>query len=146
MTPLKQISVRPFKASDLIGFYDGTLEQRLCETDSRHCESDGPAFSLYDGDTLLACCGIRIFWLGVGEAWLCCSPAIEHFKRELVVYSRVYLSSMIEKNGLWRVECNVRADFPESIRRVRRLGFSIEAKRAKYGVDKMDCFLYSIVR
>lgn len=146
MTPLKMIEVRLFKAEDIIGFYDGTLERRICEMDSKHCESDGPAYSFFYNDKLLACCGIRIFWPGVGEAWLCCSPEIENFKRELVVYSRSCLRNMIEENGLWRVECNVRADFPAAIRLVRRLGFNIEAQRRKYGVDKMDCFLYSIVR
>jgi hypothetical protein len=146
MTPLKQIDVRPFKSSDLIGFYDGTIERKYCEMDAKHCQSDGPSFSFYAGDILLACAGIRIFWPGVGEAWLCCSPGIENYKRELIIYARAYLAGMIKNNGLWRVECNVRADFPNAIRLVKKLGFSIEGKRKQYGVDKADCFLYSIVR
>ena len=146
MTPLKQIDVRPFKSSDLIGFYNGTIEQKYCETDAKHCESDGPAFSFFAGGKLLACTGIRIFWPGVGEAWLCCSPEIENYKRELIVYSRAYLSGMIEENNLRRTECNVRSDFPAAIRLVKRLGFKIDAVRRKYGTDGTDCFLYSIVR
>jgi hypothetical protein len=143
---MSRIEARPFKPSDLDGFYDGTLERRLCEIDARLCHTDGPAMSYWDGEKLIACGGIRIYWKGVGEAWMAATPEIIHYRRELLSYARQFLSDSADEYGLWRLECNVRSDFPGAIRLARHLGFQIEGIRRKYGTDGIDCFLYSAVR
>lgn len=102
---------------------------------------------VFDGD-IVAVGGIKLFFEGVGEAWIIFTKpsrkegifgiiACRAIKREL--------DKLIAKLKLRRCEAQARADFPKAIKFVKALGFGDPYVRKYYCPDGSDMILYSQV-
>ncbi|OPY08256.1 MAG: hypothetical protein A4E67_01024 [Syntrophaceae bacterium PtaB.Bin038] len=105
----------------------------------------GPAYTIMSGDEIVACCGVRVIWEGVGEAWLVFSPAIQEHTLEATKIIRTYLRKIIEDSKLRRVQAFASTAAPRAARYLETLGFEREAVMRKLGRDGADHYCYAIV-
>lgn len=104
--------------------------------------SDGPVIIGKVEDEYVFIAGIRIFWKGMGEAWL-------HFFTEPRKYPGAFfalkesLQKHIDGSKLWRVEAN--AYSPEACKLIEHLGFKFCCIRKYFGPDNLHSALYERV-
>ena len=103
---------------------------------------------IFDGD-IVAVGGLVKYWEGVGEVWL----MLTEKSRKKGVFGIIALEAISKKmnelivaHNLWRVEANVRADFPESIKMIKYFGFEYEGTKRKYTPDKCNMLIFSRIR
>jgi RimJ/RimL family protein N-acetyltransferase len=100
--------------------------------------------ALYHGQAI-ACAGIRPLWPGVAEAWLLFGPEVKNHRIFIVKSIKQYLSDLIIKYNLWRLQAYCRTDFPEAINFLYHLGFRVEGKARRYNPDGTDAYFMSII-
>lgn len=104
----------------------------------------GPGYTLLYNDIVVASAGVIKFWKGVGEGWFRGSPHIyEH--RSKVMHATMVGFKMIRDSGYHRIQATILKGFDAAIEFAERLGFKYECEIRKYGADKRDYLLYSIV-
>lgn len=102
-------------------------------------EKSGNGFSAFDGDNVIACAGIVVFWEGRAQVWAIMSRYIGCYAftvhRAVKRYLRAYRCA--------RLECIIDPTFTRSVEWARRLGFSFESVMPKYGMggDTMHMFV-----
>lgn len=102
----------------------------------------GPAFSLVDGDSVLACSGLIPQWDNRALAWaLISAEAGSHF---LAVHRGV--KRAIELYPYRRIETAVKSDFSEGHRWMGILGFAKEGTMRGYAPDGCDYDLYARIK
>ena len=94
---------------------------------------------------LISVAGLFMKWPGVGLFWLI---LVNNFRDYVsgpmaVATIKEKMDYLIEKNNAWRVEADIRVDFPAAAKMVEFLGFKRECVREKYYPDKTDAYLYS---
>jgi len=105
----------------------------------------GPSYTIRDGNHILSCCGVRVLWPGVGEAWLIFSPEIEKHTLEATKIIRTYLAKIIADCELRRVQAFATVNSPKAARYLEVLGFQREGVLRKLGRDGSDHYCYAIV-
>lgn len=108
--------------------------------------NEAMAQSLWIDGNLVACAGISEIWKGVGMAWAVFGELPQGSTRRVALLFYDYLVRLMEWHGLWRVQADVKADFPAGHRFVRFLGFTHEGSMRAYGPDGADYERYSFVR
>ncbi len=108
-------------------------------------ERSGDCFSGYINGELVGCAGLDLYWQGVGELWMMLSPKGKKNPITTVKTVKTYLNMIIKDNELWRVQTTGRIDSPDACRLIEILGFEQTCLLKKYGSDKSDYFLYSMV-
>lgn len=102
----------------------------------------GPAYSLVDGDDVLACMGLLPQWENRAIAWgLISAKAGRHF---LSIHKAV-LATM-ELHRFRRIETSVTCNFENGRRWAEMLGFEREGIMKSFTPDGRDCDLYAKVR
>ncbi len=146
--------IRPFKAEDMMALLaDGIMEcgitttgNEALETLSHEREANGRGYSYFIDGHIAGCAGLELLWPGVGDLWLMLGSNAKEKPITTVRNVRKYLHVFIEENGLWRVQTTGRVDFPEANRLIEMLGFKRHTDvLEKYGPDKSDYYLYSMV-
>ena len=126
--------------------YDGEKrEHREWKRWSIDNQIQGPAWSIMNGEEIVACCGVRILWEGVGEAWLVFSGGVEGHTIEATKIIRRYLRRIIEDQKLRRVQAFTSVNAPKSARYLEVLGFEKEGVLRKLGRDGSDHYCYAII-
>lgn len=97
-----------------------------------------------NSQTILCCGGFRPYWKGVYEAWFVpVSPdAIHKNKFQLVRFTK----KLINELGAHRIQASILRDSEKDVKYVKLFGFRWEGTLYKYGPDKKDYDLYSLVR
>jgi hypothetical protein len=131
---------QPGDAEEMIQFESLFYQKMIRQLPSR------PAYTARFNGKVFVCGGVKRFWPGVGEAWAHISPDICLYKRQLLTGLRKYIDHIMTTEEFWRIQAVVRSDFPAALRLARHLGFTLEAKMEGYGIDKVDCYLYSKVK
>lgn len=107
---------------------------------------NGPAFTAYRDDKVIACGGIVMFWAGCGEAWLYTSEEIEENK---IWFSRAikrWLWMLIKNMNLRRVQVSINTEYARSQRWAEWLGFVKESEMPLYGPCGETFIRYVILR
>lgn len=148
MNEIKSLEVVPFELEHLGLIELRSIENRRYEymKKCRDTYLKGPAYSVFDGDSLVFCGGVVIQWDGVGECWLICNNTIKKYMREVCFYSDNYLERIIIDSHLHRVQATVPARWSKGLRFLERLGFYREGLLRKYSADKEDYYMYSRIR
>lgn len=152
MTPTETGWIRrAYEPVDMIELMDDPAERAVwMSATCRQWATDnaiaGPAATVTDeAGRVLGCGGLRVYWPGVADAWAV-------FRRQtLWTYPktsfrtiRAILEDLTEKEGIVRLQCFVRCDFPAAIRLAEHLGFDREGRMRKFSHDEhKDCFLYA---
>lgn len=106
----------------------------------------GPAFSLVDGEKVIAIAGIALLWKGVGEAWVIAGKDIQKYRLTFHRGVREMLSIIEEHERLHRVQTAVLENFAKGHKWIRRLGFVSEGKMKGYGPNGETFVRYARVK
>lgn len=148
MSEIKSLEVVPFELEHLGLIKLRAIENRRYEYMKKYRDIylKGPAYSVFDGDSLVFCGGVVIQWDGVGEGWLICNCDVKRYVREVYFYSDNYLERIIIDSHLHRVQATVPVHWGQGVRFLERLGFYREGLLRNYGPDKEDYYMFSRIR
>lgn len=109
----------------------------------KEAEQDGLAFTVIYEGKMIACAGIAKQRKGIGLAWALYPSNIGsyHFDPRI---AKNKLKELMDKNGFWRVEATVRADFPTGESYLRYMGFQRNGRLPQNEPDRTDSILYGI--
>lgn len=111
---------------------------------------DSCSFTYIVDDVVLGCGGIKIFWPGVGDAWImlnhciCERPIL--FRIKAIEFIRDKLLELMTENNIRRCGAIVKTDFEKANKLVRFLGFEYEGMMRKFAPDGRDMNIYGLVR
>ncbi len=109
-----------------------------------HGMMTGPAGTLFTDDgKIVGCGGIKKFWDGVGEAWGVPSIIASQYKKEIY---RAAINFLVDHLEFHRVQVTVIDGFAIGEKFARNLGFEFEGVLRKYGQNKQDFKMFSLVR
>jgi hypothetical protein len=99
------------------------------------------AYALVELDKTIAIGGVRELWHGCGEAWLMAS---EDAKLYPVSLTKAAINILLEADakGFVRIQCTVDCRYGMGQSWVEKLGFHVESKKEKYGINGDDHFEY----
>lgn len=103
---------------------------------------------IFEGD-IVAVGGIKMFFEGVGEAWIIMTKQSKKHNIYGLIACRAIekkLNELMVELNVRRCEANVRKDFPIAIRFVEALGFKFVGERHYWFPDKTSAMLYSKVK
>lgn len=112
------------------------------ESQARRMAGAGPAFTLLQGERVLACGGAVRFWPGVGELWLWLGGRALENPVALARWSRRAVRLLRRRQGFVRLQAHVRADDERAGRFARFLGLRNEGACPGYGPDHSTHHLY----
>lgn len=104
--------------------------------------SSGPAYTLLNGDEVLACAGIVPQWQNRAMAWALVGA---NAGRAMVALHRAVLRCF-EIHPCRRIETTVASKFPEGHRWARMLGFEREGTMTAFAPDGADYDLYARIQ
>lgn len=136
---LKAIHVEEMRARGAITFASEWLTfERL-----KFLENEKYAFTLFNGDQVLATGGVMEYWPNRAEAWVFIDPhSRPHF---LGLHNAV--KRCLDVVPYRRIEATVDVGFPAGHRWIKLLGFQLEAERMRsFTIDGRDMALYSRIR
>lgn len=99
----------------------------------------GPAYSMVDGDEVIACAGLVPIWEGRSQAWALISTEAGRHMVRIVRAIREFLAGQ----DVRRIEATVDAGFYPGHRLMAMLGFDREGMMLHYLPDGRHCCLYS---
>jgi len=105
-------------------------------------DNDELAWTMMEGDEVLACGGIFTIEKGIGFLWAYISDEAKGHGRSLIMHSRRMVAGAV-KNGCFRVQAVVRADKPEYERFIELVGLSKEGLMRKATPERNDLFMYA---
>ena len=147
-----QLSVIPFEVGHLKAFTARRFEAREMEhlgNPEAYAMSyldRGPAWTGVVGEKILGCCGICVFWRGVGGLWLVTGELVNQLPLAFHRAIKYGLGTAMEAMGLWRVQTEINAAHLVSRKWIQRLGFREEGDMPKYGPDQTTYVRYAKVR
>lgn len=143
---MDNIEFRPYKWQDALGLLEDPNQKGLKGQEDivkwAKLNEEGVGKTVLCNGEIISCGGVRIFWKGVGEAWLLYAKG--KVLRPGIVKEQLH--SFIRDNNLHRVQITLRCDWPEGLVLARRLGFKIEGKMRKYFPGGVDCYIMSIIK
>ncbi len=145
---MKNILMRPMLYRDILMLLRETepgQEERHLRTAKTRLKH-GPAYAFLDGETVIACGGVTIYWPGMGEVWLVTSRIWTRYLREIVVWTRKLLDQLQEENNLTRIQADVVSDNAGACRFAEHFGFVAEGLMRCYDVLGRDCIRYARIR
>ncbi len=104
--------------------------------------------AIFEGK-IVAVGGIKMYFEGVGEAWIILTKQSKKSDIFGLIACRAIenkLNEMIEELNLRRCEANVRADYEIGLRFVRALGFTFDGERENWFPKNVSAMLFSKVR
>lgn len=106
-------------------------------------QAQGEAYTIMDGDEVLAVAGVMQYGDGRGFAWSYLSDVIGNRMVGLTKAIKRFLTIADYR----RIEMTVDCDFAQAHRWAKMLGFECEAERMRrYSIDGRDCALYALVK
>ena len=133
------LKVRQFKESDV---YDIELDYEFTAASrSGLCNHDNiVAYTLVDGEEVLAVGGAHIMWFGVGELWVLVSPEAKRRAAPFARYTKGVIDSILQEHKLRRMQASIHVEDQPAIRFAEWLGFKNEGVMRKYGVEGDDYY------
>lgn len=105
---------------------------------AREYAARGPCWTLWNGETPVACAGIIVLWTGVAEAWALTSPLVSQFPIGFHRAAKQVLSGAMYEYKLHRLQVSIPSTHSVSCNWIRSLGFQFEGRMEKYGPAKDD--------
>jgi RimJ/RimL family protein N-acetyltransferase len=140
----------------IIAFKEDHLTSILAEIEpgqeARHIKTAearfryGPAFTfIYKGE-IIACCGVTIYWEGMGEVWLATSSRWGKLAKSAVIWTRDILDYLQDNWKLRRIQADVDAENETACRFIEHYGFVREGLMRKYDSLGRDMVRYARIR
>lgn len=113
---------------------------------ARAYHAAGPAWTVLDGDTPVACGGAVRFWPGVGECWCWAGAGVDRVGLAFARLAGRAVQRLFREHGFHRLQAHVREDDPGAQRFIRHLGFALEGRCPGFGPDQSPHNLYGRIR
>lgn len=110
---------------------------------SKALELAGPAWTIMDGDQVMACAGLAKQWSNRAQAWTILSKYVTGTK---FVRLHKMVARFLDMQDFTRIEMTVDHGFVQGHRWAELLGFQWEGLMRKYNPDGQDCDLYARVK
>lgn len=138
MTATGRVRVAEFWMEDLDSFAPAYVAAVGSLVDLRAAVVPEHARTGFVGERPVAAAGVVPLWEGVAQGWLLVAGGGLVSAIGLVRALRVGLADIVAQGGFWRVQADVRIDFPLGQRLLRVLGFAYEGLQRAYGPDGAD--------
>ena len=121
-------------------------------------QAAGPAWTVLDGEAVIACGGVVRFWPGVGECWCWAGAGVDPCPVAFARLARRVVDSLFGSpsgrpfaslpggHGFHRLQLHARQDDPRANRFALHLGFTLEGRCPGFGADRSTHNLYGRVR
>lgn len=130
---INKMEVQP---QQMWGAQNVTLEAQERMSQEQH------AYTAFDGDEVIACFGIALYWQGRGFGWTYLS---KHIGSRLRYVTKV-CKHIFDTCGIRRIEASVDYEFKQGHRWMAMLGMTKECERAiAFAPNGSDCTLYARV-
>ncbi len=106
----------------------------------------GPAWTVLDGDTIIACGGAVRFWPGVGECWCWAGAGVDASPVAFARLARRVAEALAREHGFHRLQVHARLEDVRANRFAAYLGFTLEGQCPGYGPDQSTHNLYGRFR
>lgn len=121
------------------------VEARVLYGALAHARPPGPAYTILDGDTAIACGGLIPVWPGYAQAWGFAGALPPRAALAIVRQFARALAVLAALQAVNRIEATARCDFPLAQRFLEKLQFARVAKLDRYGPDGGDYWLYALL-
>jgi RimJ/RimL family protein N-acetyltransferase len=136
---MDKYELRPMRLSDVPEEEQGRAKSNI---------TSGIAMTLLINDTVIGVAGVRLFWDGVGHAWL-----FKVARRQDIIWKAIKIYEIIEKEievirekyKLHRLQATAVAENIIGQKFLKRLGFKEEGLLEMYGEDKADSIMFAKV-
>jgi hypothetical protein len=111
---------------------------------ARAYHAAGPAWTVLDGDAVMACGGVVRFWPGVGECWCWAGAGVDLAP---VAFARLALrvvESLGREHGFHRLQVHAHADDVRANRFATHLGFTLEGRCPGFGPTQSGQATYNL--
>ena len=117
------------------------------DSQAKVLEDAGYAMTLLDTDEKpVLCLGVVPLWNGVGEGWLLGSKKMQDHPIAIGRAIKEVFIEYREHAGWWRVQSNVRADWPLAIKFIKFLGMEEEGLMKKFGPEGADYIRFAWIK
>jgi len=106
----------------------------------------GPAWTVCNGEAVIACGGVVRFWPGVGECWCWAGAGVDAVPVAFVRLARRIVDALGMEQGFHRLQLHARQDDLRANRFAKHLGFTLEGSCPGFGADRSTHNLYGRVR
>lgn len=106
----------------------------------------GPAITLLnDSLEIVACAGVIMGFEGVGEFWMIPGKLVPKYPKSVWKEAKAFIDDSVERFKLCRIQATIREVDLKAIRWIERLGFEREGLMRRYGLDRLNYFMYARV-
>ena len=133
------LRLRPGAVSALSG-------QPPLEELARAYAAAGPAWTVLDGEEVIACGGVVRFWPGVGESWCWAGAGVDAVPVAFARLVRRIVQDLTQGHGFHRLQLHARLDDVRANRFATHLGFTLEGRCPGFGADRSTHNLYGRFR
>tara|TARA_R110002073_G_scaffold45289_1_gene124917 strand:+ start:562 stop:1005 length:444 start_codon:yes stop_codon:yes gene_type:complete len=110
-------------------------------------EEAGSCVTLLDENSEpVLCMGVITIWKGCGEAWLLGSNKMSKHPIAIARAIKEVFFEYVEHKGFWRVQSNVRCDWPLAIKFIKFMGMEKEGLMKKFGPEEADYYRFAWVK
>lgn len=137
--PYRSFHISALKIQSQQKYMDDIIKPEYCKA----LESAGPAYTVMDGCSVVACGGLAEQWATRATAWSLISEDVTGHK-----FARLHkmVLRFLASQDYPRIEMTVDHDFEQGHRWARLLGFRWEGLMKKYNPNGSDCDLYARVK
>ena len=100
---------------------------------------------LNDKNEPILCMGVVTLWPGCGEAWMLGSARMSEYPISIARAIKEVFEEYSQHKGFWRVQSNVRSDWPLAIRFIKFIGMKEEGLMQKFGPEGADYLRFAWV-
>lgn len=113
---------------------------------ARAYQAAGPAWTVLDGETVIACGGVVRFWPGVGECWCWAGAGVDAVGLAFARLARRIVDGLALEHGFHRLQLHASLDDMRANRFATHLGFTLEGRCPGFGADRSTHNLYGRFR
>jgi hypothetical protein len=140
------LTIAPMTEDDLQALYAHSPEALWDNFTTRWRDCQGINLCMRKDADYLAWGGITVLWSGVGNAWLHTTPLAYTYRLSLYREMIWQFHRMATELNLHRVEADIVAYAPKSLRLARHLPLVCEGLMRQYGSDRSDYYKYRWLR
>ena len=137
---IEVVHFEPEHSEELLQHLPADDKRRDAEYATMISEYDS-SWSLIDNGHLIFSCGIYPIWDGLGEAWFLPSQDLGKHKFRTIKILLDRIDFIADKFQMKRIQATADCEIPRDRKFLELVGFEVEARMNRYGVNGNDFYL-----
>lgn len=139
------IEVHPYRYTDALAFDPKEIGVKNQPDYVKWAKMNelGVGYTIVDGNQIIACAGIRIFWEGVGEAWAIMSNNSSRYLKVVLEEFSKRLEFYIQEKKIRWIQSAISTESEKNIHFAQHFGFERKCEMKGYLPDGSDALLYA---